>query len=132
MTGRRGNRADRRRLVGAAGEAAAAAHLLANGYEVLDSNWRCRIGELDLVAAKQGTLVFVEVRAKSAAAAGRFGTPQESVDIRKRQKLRRLAEMYLQQMKGGAPARIRFDVIAVVVDPEGGAPAQIEHIEDAF
>ena len=123
---------DRRRLIGAAGEAAAAAHLIANGYEVLDSNWRCRYGELDLVAAKPDVLVFVEVRAKSSGSLGRFGTPQESVGVRKRQKLLRLAEAYLQRMKDPPPARIRFDLIAVVIDRNEGRPVAVEHIENAF
>ena len=127
-----GRRTDRRRLVGAAGEAAAAAHLIANGYEVLHSNWRCRIGELDLVAAKRGVLVFVEVRARSASSMYRFGTPQESVDARKRNKLRRLAEAYLQQLNGEPPERIRFDLIAVVTSGEEGEPVSVEHIENAF
>ncbi|HZG57907.1 YraN family protein [Paenibacillus sp.] len=121
---------DRRKAIGAAGEAAAAAYLAGQGYKVVAANWRCRFGELDLVAAKDGTLAFVEVRTRSSRSLGRFGAPLESVTPGKQAKLRRLAEAYLQREKP-RPDRIRFDCVGVVLG-ENGAPLSVDHLEDAF
>lgn len=119
-----------RRAVGAAGEAAAIAHLLREGYLVLDSNWRCRLGELDIVAAKDGAVAFVEVRARSEGSLDSFGAPLESIDARKQAKLRRLAEAYIQRMRT-APGQVRFDCIAVVLDRTGHV-VSLQHMKDAF
>jgi len=114
---------DRRRETGRRGEEAAAHYLAARGFRILHRNWRCRMGELDIVAEDGETLVFVEVRTR--AAHGRFGTPAESIDARKRRKLAALARMYLA-MNGRQHAQVRFDVIACTARPEG--ELVIEHI----
>ena len=122
---------DRRKRTGAAGEAAAAEHLRSAGYDIVDRNWRCRFGEVDLVAAKDGALVFVEVRARSANTLSRFGAPLESITPKKRLTLRRCAEAYLQQRRGNPPAGVRFDCVGVVLDSAGSVES-IHHIVHAF
>ncbi|MGQ9513036.1 YraN family protein [Thermodesulfitimonas sp.] len=119
---------DARRRHGNAAEALAAAYLKRKGYQILVRNYRCRFGEIDLIALDRGTLVFVEVRAKSSL---RFGTPQESLGYKKQQKLREVARYYLaNEWRRGSPCR--FDVIAVQFDRESGEMKDLEHIENAF
>ena len=118
---------DKRRATGRRGEEAAARYLAAKGYRLLHRNWRCRLGELDIVAEDEGTIVIVEVRTR--AAHGRFGTPAESVDIRKQRKLAAVAQVYLAQT-GRQHAQVRFDVIACTVGSDG--EMDIEHIPGAM
>lgn len=118
---------DKRRETGRRGEEAAAHYLAAQGFRILHRNWRCRLGELDIVAEDGDTLVFVEVRTR--AAQGRFGTAAESVDARKRRKLVALAQAYLA-MTGRRNAPIRFDVIACTT--RAGTEFVMEHIPNAI
>lgn len=113
--------ADRRRALGAAGEAQAAAWYEARGYEVVARNWRCRDGELDLVVRRGRVLVFVEVKARTSA---RFGAPAEAVTADKQRRLRRLAMRYLADT-GAAAGELRFDVVAILA-------GSLEVIEAAF
>lgn len=112
----------RQRLeLGAAGEALVADWYRANGYEVVETNWRCRQGELDLVVRKGRVLVFCEVKTRTTDA---FGTPAEAVTREKRDRIRRLAAVYLEE----APFRareVRFDVAGVL-------DGKLEVIEAAF
>jgi putative endonuclease len=110
-----------RQARGAAGEQRAAAWYEAAGYEVLARNWRCPAGELDLVLARGGCVVFCEVKARASAA---FGLPAEAVTATKQARLRRLAAAWLDAT-GRRPREIRFDVAAVL-------GADLEVIEDAF
>ena len=111
----------RRQQLGADGEARVARHYEARGYGVLDRNWRCREGELDLVLRHGRTLVVCEVKARSSAA---FGTPAEAVTEKKQAKLRLLARRYLETAPF-RPREIRFDVAAVLA-------GEIDIIENAF
>ncbi|MDQ4132308.1 MAG: YraN family protein [Actinomycetota bacterium] len=113
-----------RRALGAQGEDAAARWYQARGYRVLARNWRCREGELDLVLARGGEVVFCEVKTRSSLA---FGTPAEAVTWSKQRRLRTLAARWLRE---GAPvsfggAAVRFDVAAVMGD-------RVEVLEAAF
>ena len=111
------------------GEAAVARYLRQRDYTLLASQWRCRFGELDLVARdRQGTLCFVEVKLRGS---GAIALPREFVDSRKQQRLRNAAEMYLSQQELDAPAR--FDV-AEVYAPEGVQTQRpdIRYYEHAF
>ena len=92
---------DQRADVGRRGELAAEARYVARGYRVVARNWRCRLGELDLVLARGASLVFCEVKTRRGS---RFGGGFEAVDVRKRQKLRALAEVYLLARR--PPARV--------------------------
>ena len=109
------------------GEALAAEYLKARGCRILETNWRCRFGELDLVARdRRGTILFVEVKLRGE---GAVGLPREFVDGRKQQRLRTAAELYLSVNGIEAPAR--FDVAEVYTDA-AGKPRRIEYLEDAF
>jgi putative endonuclease len=112
--------------VGAAGEAIALAHLQASGLRVVARDWRCRLGQLDLVCEEDGVLVAVEVKARRGDG---FGPPQEAVDRRKQAKLRALLEAF-RQSTGRREQACRIDVVAVRLDREL-RPLSCEHIRDA-
>ncbi|MGB9859858.1 MAG: YraN family protein [Moorellaceae bacterium] len=116
-----------RRQKGQQGEAAAASFLLKNGYRLLEQNFRCALGEIDVVAEDKGEIVFVEVKARFSHL---MGAPQEAVDWRKQKRLHRLAAYYLQR-RGLSGRPCRFDVVAVWLDKTGEA-VQIELIRGAF
>jgi putative endonuclease len=111
-----------RRQLGAAGEDRAAAWYEAAGYEVVARNWRCRDGELDLIAKKGRTYVFCEVKTRMSAA---FGVPAEAVNASKRARIRRLAARWLDEAAPPRARLIRFDVVAILGDT-------LEVIEAAF
>ena len=117
---------DVRSITGRRGEDAAERIYVCRGYRVLARNWRCRIGELDLVLARGEVLVICEVKTRRG---GRFGAGFEAVDARKRHKVRAVAEVFLQQ-PGFTPRAVRFDVASVWVRPDGSA--SVELFEDAF
>ncbi len=113
------------KAAGDRGEAEAARYLRKKGYTLLASQWRCRFGELDLVARdRRGTLCFVEVKLRSGTA---HGLPREFVDRRKQERLRKTAAAYLSVHGLDAPAR--FDVAEVY--EENGA-LRLEYLENAF
>lgn len=119
---------DRRKEKGRIAEDYALQYLLENSYAVKSRNWRCRSGELDIVAERAGVLIFVEVRSRSAT--GRFGTPEESVDSRKQRQIRETAQVYLYRQHGGERP-VRFDVVAILLDSKNGL-LDLRHIEAAF
>ena len=110
---------------GARGEAMAAAYLEERGYRILARNLRTQRGELDLVALDGAALVFVEVRTRTGT---RFGSPEESVDRRKQRRLVRAAAAALAERRWPRHARVRFDVVAVILGP---SPA-VRLVRDAF
>lgn len=118
--------ADRRRELGRRGERAAAQFLTARGIEVIDRNWRSRVGELDLVAIDGDAHVFIEVKTRSGTG---FGDPAEAVTPRKAARIRALAIQWLRAHEVFAP-QIRFDVIAVTWPP--GRDPRIEHLAGVF
>jgi putative endonuclease len=99
-------RVDPRRRLGIAGEDAVARWYEAAAYEVLDRNWRCRDGELDLVVRRGSTLVFCEVKTR---ASTRFGAPVEAVTATKQRRLRTLATRWLAE-HDARRRTLRFDV----------------------
>lgn len=119
---------DSRKQKGAAAEELAAAALIEKGYRVLDRNWRCRFGELDIVAETGETLVVIEVRSRSGTAS--FGTPSESVNARKVMQVRNTAQQYVHH-KRYYERPIRFDVISIILRPDL-TPVSMDHIENAF
>jgi putative endonuclease len=114
---------DRRR--GRVGEELAARQLETLGYRILERNWRCPLGEIDLIAKINDLIVVVEV--KTSLRRGQF-VPEQRVNSRKQVKLRNLAAYYLKHRAPGAS--IRFDVVAVWWD-DLQSP-RIQHIENAF
>lgn len=119
-----------RKRLGSLGEAEALRRLEMQGYHILETNWRSRAGELDLIARDGDRLVFIEVRARSAVSAGRFGTAAESVDARKQMQVRSVAQAYLGMTKQ-RDAFVRFDVIAVTIGPDDDIQ-DYRHYEAAF
>jgi putative endonuclease len=117
---------DTRPGIGRTGETAALASYLAAGYRVVARNWRCPLGELDLILTRSGTVVFCEVKARSGTS---LGGPFDAVTVPKQRKVRRLAEAFLRSSDGGAD-QIRFDVASVMVRPDGSTAVHV--FEDAF
>ncbi|SNR94949.1 putative endonuclease [Geodermatophilus saharensis] len=112
--------------LGSRGESIAAAYLTDAGLRVLDRNWRCRDGELDIVAREGAAIVFCEVKTRRATG---FGHPVEAVPPAKRRRLRTLAQRWLAAHDEHAPD-LRFDVVGVLVPPAG--PAVVTHLRGAF
>lgn len=117
-----------RREKGAAAEQAASVYLTSRGYRIRGRNWRCRSGELDIIADYGEGLVFIEVRSRSGSALR--GTAEESVDARKIRQVRQTAGVYLHQ-QGIGQTNISFDVIAVQLNADLSV-ASLRHIRDAF
>lgn len=117
----------RRKLLGRRGEEAAAQYLTKKGYRILHKNYRCPLGEVDLIARDGDVLVFVEVRSRSG---DQYGLGQESIGTKKKNKLRQLAWQYLKRFERGDCA-CRFDVVAILFESES-VIKDLEHIENAF
>ncbi len=116
----------RRTELGRHGERIAAAYLAQAGLRVLDRNWRCREGELDLVAREGAALVFCEVKTRRGTG---FGHPVAAVTPAKQRRLRTLAQRWLATHEQHAPD-LRFDVVGVLVRP--ARPALVTHLRGAF
>ena len=108
--------------LGKYGEDLAVRHLEEHGITVLERNWRCVLGELDVIAREGKSLVVCEVKTRRSTA---YGTPVEAVTARKARRLRRLALQWLDERQVFVPT-IRFDVIGVLQPPVG--PASIVHV----
>jgi len=108
--------------LGRAGEQVAAEYLERAGLRILDRNWRCADGEIDIVAAERRVLVVCEVKTRSDV---RFGTPLEAISRNKRTRLRRLAAQWLAA-HGVLFDEVRIDVIGLIKDKAG--EFQIEHV----
>ncbi len=113
-------------LLGHLGEILAVERLRKEGYVILERNYRCPAGEIDLIAREEDVLVFVEVRTRSSDA---FGSPLESVDFFKQRKLREVARVYLRERRP-LYQDVRFDVVGVVL--REGEEAQVEIVPHAF
>ena len=109
------------RLVGQIGENAAADILMAKGYTILKRNYRCRHGEIDIIAEKYGEMSFVEVKTRQSL---KFGRPCEAVSEEKKKHIRKTARCYLNEMreKGYIPRKYDFQIVEVT----------IQHMEHVF
>lgn len=121
---------DVRSTLGADGERAALDVYRRRGYALVARNWRCSIGEIDLVVQRGDLLVICEVKTRRGSM---HGHAFEAVDARKRRKVRALAEVFLLAVPAGAAA-VRFDVASVtaVGGPAGRRELRVEIVEDAF
>ncbi len=117
---------DDRRGLGRRGEDLAAQHLIAQGYEIVDRNWRCEVGELDIVARDADCLACIEVRTRRGQA---LGSPEESITPAKRARLIALAEAYVQAH--GWQGDWRLDVVAIEIDKRGRT-LRLDHYENAI
>ena len=122
------NRPGNRRVVGAAAEEAALGYLQSLGYVFVARNWRCRTGEIDLIFRDGNTLVFAEVRSRTAPS--RYGTAVEAVTPRKCRQVRGTAEVFMK-MAGAFGQPVRFDVVAVTFGADGTV-CELKHIPAAF
>ncbi len=109
------------KIYGTIGEIDAEKYLKDKGYVIVTTNYRNRLGEIDIIAKDKNVLVFVEVKSRATLA---FGRPCEAVDGRKQYKIRKVAELYLLSIKNYY-ADVRFDVIEILGD-------EINHIINAF
>jgi putative endonuclease len=112
--------------LGRAGEERAAAYLCDRGYEILDRNWRCPLGEIDIVASQGGLLCVVEVKTRTSL---RYGHPFEALDDRKVQRLWRLAHAWAAAHRARAGhRRLRLEAVGIIgPDPRSGV---LEHLAD--
>jgi putative endonuclease len=115
-----------RKKKGEIGEQLAAGFLKKKGYRIIETNYRCRFGEIDIICRNKKCLVFVEVRTKGSAD---FGTPEESLNRTKLSHLSRAAEYYLQN-HDKLPEQWKIDLVAVELDGENRLK-RIEQIENA-
>ncbi len=131
MKGTGEQRGMNRKAFGAGGEDVACDHLRGKRYKIISRNYRCWIGEVDIVALRGKTLVFCEVKARNNR---EFGEPFEAVTKHKQKRLRRLAESYLQstQNDSSIPRDLdyRFDVISIVFNQNN--EFELVHLENAF
>jgi putative endonuclease len=117
----------KRDVSGVPGESIACQHLLQKGFKILDRNYRCRSGEVDVVARDGGATVFVEVKERHG---GAHGEGYEAVTFGKRKRLIRAARLYAAS-HGLTETPIRFDVVSVDWKDEAAQPV-IRHDQDAF
>jgi putative endonuclease len=110
---------------GKEGEKIAATYLKKNGYEIIEINYRCPIGEIDIVAKEKNDLVFVEVKTRKSI---ELGYPEQAVGMRKQKKMSQLALWYMQKRKI-ADTNARFDVVAITLMPEKN---EVKLIQNAF
>ncbi|MET0136226.1 MAG: YraN family protein [Kibdelosporangium sp.] len=112
--------------LGRRGEVLAARYLQSKGLKLLSRNWWHKDGELDLVLADGGLVVFCEVKTRAGTG---FGAPEEAVDERKARRIRKLAHAWLSEFR--IPwCETRFDIVAILWEPSG--PPRVRHIEGAF
>ncbi len=115
-----------RQRLGKKGEETVAKYLKENGYKILSKNYRCKLGEIDIIAKDGLDLVFIEVKTRSGLS---YGSPAEAVNKKKQRQISRAAQCYLgEQQLFNSPAR--FDVISLLGDNSGNS--QIDHINNAF
>ncbi len=109
--------------MGRAGEAAARSYLQNRGYRLVENNFRCLYGEIDIIAFHGSTLVFVEVRTRTGSS---FGTPAESITVEKLNRLKKTA-LFFMQSRYGVEVSCRFDLIAVQMEQQSMAVRNIRH-----
>lgn len=115
---------DNTKSLGKTGESIARKYLTEHGYAIIDTNWRRGRHEADIVAYREGMLVFVEVKTRNSTA---YGEPEEFVTLAKQRGYIRLANAYV--MEHNREEEVRFDVIAIVMNSTG---YRLQHFENAF
>lgn len=113
--------------IGLIGEELAANHIKNEGYNILERNYRTKLGELDIIARDQNIIIFIEVKTRTSNA---YGTPSEAVNYKKQQTIRKLSQQYIKHKKlDNSCLGYRFDVIEVKL---AGKKYKIDHMENAF
>ena len=116
---------NRRQKFGEQGEALAVRHLKRAGYKIIETNYRTRLGEIDIIAKDKDTIVFVEVKTRTSV---HFGSPKWAVTSQKQKKISMVALYYLKATDQST-TRARFDVVAVISNRD---KPQVEIIKNAF
>lgn len=116
----------RRQLLGKQGETLACLYLKQSGYNIISNNYRCKLGEIDIIAEESGTLVFIEVKCRTSST---FGEPYEAVTKSKMAQMSRVALEYMSRNKLFGK-KARFDVVSIKL-LQAGQP-EIELIQNAF
>ena len=114
-----------RKRTGKKGEDIAVAYLISRGYRIVERNYKCPLGEIDIVARDGDEIVFVEVKSRKSE---EFGDPQLAVGLKKQKKVSRISLAYLKE-KHLYPCNARFDVVAIKMLPDGST---VELIQNAF
>ncbi len=117
-----------KKSLGNLGEAFVRGHLNRLGYRIIQSPFRCKIGEIDVVAMDGDILVFIEVKTRRSE---RYGTALEAVTVKKQRQIIRTAQFYLRYARKPVFKTCRFDVVGVLQKP-GNSPPEITHAKDAF
>jgi putative endonuclease len=117
---------DTSKALGFRGEDLAVKYLKKKGFKVIERNYRCQCGEIDLIAREKNTLVFIEIKARSSSD---FGLPQEAVGRFKQRKMIEAARTFMAERHVTEDIPARFDVVAIRLTPSG---PDIELIKDAF
>ncbi|MBI4994570.1 YraN family protein [Candidatus Peregrinibacteria bacterium] len=112
---------------GYCGESLAEKYLINKGYKILDKNFTVRGGEIDIIAHKNGIFVFAEVKTRTQ---NSFGEGNESVDSRKKKRILRAAQRYLDSKIKNPDPDFRLDIIEIELNSENGAVKNINHFED--
>lgn len=112
-------------ITGKKGENIAAAYLKKNGYRIRETNYRCALGEIDIIAREKDELVFVEVKTRSSV---ELGYPEQAVGINKQKKMSQVALWYLEE-KNLTDTKARFDVVAIT---KSDSQEEIKLIKNAF
>lgn len=115
--------------LGSFGENLAAEYLEQEGYRILERNFRCRMGEIDLIACRKQILTFVEVKLRKDS---RHGEAREFVTAAKQRKLRMAASYYLMNHPSAEELQMRFDVIEIYAPRGREGPVQLNLLENAF
>jgi putative endonuclease len=111
--------------LGKKGEEIALRFLKKKGYRIIEKNYVCKMGEMDIIAKEKDTLAFIEVKTRTSTT---FGPPQLAVNSSKQRQLSKVALYFLKE-KGIEDVKARFDVVAILLGPKG---EEIELIRDAF
>lgn len=113
--------------IGAYGETLAANYLTDLGYKLLERNYKCKIGEIDIICLDKDYIVFIEVKTRYT---NHYGVPSESVNVKKQFKILKTAQNYILKEKL-FNSNFRFDVIEVLLNPDNEKPF-INLLKDAF
>ncbi len=114
----------KRLKVGLIGEQAASEYLKNHGYEIVETNYRCQLGEIDIVARDQQTVVIVEVRTRTSFS---YGAPEESITAAKAKRLNLLARYYLRSLSQ-EEVSCRIDLVAVMLNKNDDSVVKINHV----
>lgn len=118
-----------KKIVGDLGEKIATNFMLKSGYKIIDKNFKCKIGEIDIIALDKNNIVFVEVKTRTST---KYGIPSDAVNLFKQNKIINVAKFYLSLNNKFINLSARFDVIEVFLNPYTYELNKINHIVNAF